>query len=194
MTIVVDRVSAPACAPGRRSARKIDFAALRAVWKPLIILYLLVVLRSVVQIVFAQFLPLYLHRERGFSLIEAASALIAVSSRGRDRRLRRRPPRGPFRRTPRHHDFHDRLRAVSGAVFLDDTDPLSMIGLALGGLILLFTIPVNVVMAQELAPSQAGHGLRADDGLRLGHRGPDLHSADRLGRRTIFRMQHACAR
>jgi FSR family fosmidomycin resistance protein-like MFS transporter len=29
-------------------------------------------------------------------------------------------------------------------------------GLALGGLTLLFTIPVNVVMAQELVPSQSG--------------------------------------
>jgi FSR family fosmidomycin resistance protein-like MFS transporter len=33
---------------------------------------------------------------------------------------------------------------------------LSLIGLALGGLALLFTMPVNVVMAQELAPSQSG--------------------------------------
>jgi len=33
---------------------------------------------------------------------------------------------------------------------------LSTAGLFLGGLVLLFTIPVNVVMAQELAPAQAG--------------------------------------
>jgi FSR family fosmidomycin resistance protein-like MFS transporter len=32
----------------------------------------------------------------------------------------------------------------------------SVLGLILGGFILLFTIPVNVVMAQELAPSQTG--------------------------------------
>jgi MFS family permease len=32
----------------------------------------------------------------------------------------------------------------------------SAAGLFLGGLLLLFTIPVNVVMAQELAPTQAG--------------------------------------
>ena len=31
-----------------------------------------------------------------------------------------------------------------------------MVGLALSGLILLFTIPVNVVMAQELAPGSIG--------------------------------------
>lgn len=33
---------------------------------------------------------------------------------------------------------------------------LSYVGLLLGGLVLLFTIPVNVVMAQELAPAQTG--------------------------------------
>ena len=53
----------------------IDFKALRAVRKPLIVLHLLVVLRSAIQIVFGQLLPLYLFRERGFTLIEAASAL-----------------------------------------------------------------------------------------------------------------------
>jgi FSR family fosmidomycin resistance protein-like MFS transporter len=42
------------------------------------------------------------------------------------------------------------------ALFFATTGPLSLLGLALGGLILLFTIPVNVVMAQALAPSQAG--------------------------------------
>ena len=31
-----------------------------------------------------------------------------------------------------------------------------MAGLLAGGLVLLFTIPVNVVMAQELAPGQVG--------------------------------------
>ena len=31
-----------------------------------------------------------------------------------------------------------------------------MTGLVVGGFILLFTIPVNVVMAQRLAPAQAG--------------------------------------
>jgi FSR family fosmidomycin resistance protein-like MFS transporter len=33
---------------------------------------------------------------------------------------------------------------------------VSLASLALGGLVLLFTIPVNVVMGQELAPGQAG--------------------------------------
>src|SRR2546429_1639405 len=33
---------------------------------------------------------------------------------------------------------------------------VSMFGLGIGGLILLFTVPVNVVMGQSLAPGQAG--------------------------------------
>ena len=33
---------------------------------------------------------------------------------------------------------------------------VAALGLVLGGLMLLFTIPVNVVMAQQLVPSEAG--------------------------------------
>ena len=55
--------------------RRFEFAPLRAVWKPLTVLHLLVVLRSAVQIVFGQFLILYLYRERGFTLLEASEAL-----------------------------------------------------------------------------------------------------------------------
>src|SRR5258706_12838611 len=58
-----------------KTRRKFELAPLRAAWKPLVILHLLVVLRSAVQIVFGQFLPLYLYRERGFTLIEASAAL-----------------------------------------------------------------------------------------------------------------------
>ena len=42
------------------------------------------------------------------------------------------------------------------ALFFFGHGVAAMAGLGLGGLILLFTIPVNVVMAQELAPGQAG--------------------------------------
>jgi FSR family fosmidomycin resistance protein-like MFS transporter len=42
------------------------------------------------------------------------------------------------------------------ATFFAASGALSAAGLALGGLILLFTVPVNVVMAQQLAPRQAG--------------------------------------
>ena len=42
------------------------------------------------------------------------------------------------------------------ALFFFAQGALSILGLCLGGLILLFTIPVNVLMAQELVPAQSG--------------------------------------
>lgn len=134
---------------------KIDFAVLRAVRKPLVILHLLVVLRSAVQIVFGQLLPLYLYRERGFSLIEAASALTMFQIAG---------AAGGFAGGHFADKFGGRrviLISMLGcvpflALFFFGHGLASMIGLALSGLILLVTIPVNVVMAQDLAPGQAG--------------------------------------
>ena len=129
---------------------KIDFAALRAVQRPLIILHVLVVLRSAVQIVFGQLLPLYLHRERGFSLIEAASALTMFQVAG---------SAGGFVGGHFADKFGGRrviLISMIGCVpflvlFFFGHGLASMVGL-----VLLFTIPVNVVMAQDLAPGQAG--------------------------------------
>jgi FSR family fosmidomycin resistance protein-like MFS transporter len=42
------------------------------------------------------------------------------------------------------------------ALFFLTQGVISIAGLCAGGLILLFTIPVNVVMAQELVPAQSG--------------------------------------
>jgi len=134
---------------------KIDFKALLAVKKPLIILHLLVVLRSAIQIVFGQLLPLYLHRERGFSLLEAASALTMFQVAG---------AAGGFAGGHFSDKFGGRrviLISMIGCVpflvlFFFGHGVASMAGLALSGLILLFTIPVNVVMAQDLAPQHAG--------------------------------------
>jgi len=42
------------------------------------------------------------------------------------------------------------------ALFVFSSGIVSTLALMMGGLILLFTIPVNVVMGQELAPSQTG--------------------------------------
>jgi FSR family fosmidomycin resistance protein-like MFS transporter len=41
-------------------------------------------------------------------------------------------------------------------LFVFTTGLVSLAGLILGGLILLFTIPVNIVMGQELVPANAG--------------------------------------
>src|SRR5207237_1864439 len=57
--------------------RRFDFAPMRAVWRPLAILFFLVVIRSIVQVTFAQFLPLYLNLQRGYSL-SAASYITSI--------------------------------------------------------------------------------------------------------------------
>ncbi len=132
-----------------------EWAPLRAVWKPMGILYLLVFIRSIVQIVFAQFLPLYLHLQRGYSLATASYLVSSYLVAGAV---------GGFAGGHLADRFGGRrviiLSMIGSApflgVFLFTTGPLSIAGLLVGGLILLFTIPVNVVMGQELLPSQAG--------------------------------------
>ncbi|MDA1233792.1 MAG: MFS transporter [Acidobacteria bacterium] len=135
--------------------RRIDWAVLSAVRKPLTVLYVLVVIRSMVQLGVAQFLTLYLTRERGFS-IEAASFSLALfflaAATG----------------SLAGGHLADRVggaRVVQlsmiGSVpffvlFLMADSWLSLAGLFIGGMVLLMTIPVNVVMAQELAPTQRG--------------------------------------
>ncbi|MCW5981733.1 MAG: MFS transporter [Bryobacteraceae bacterium] len=144
----------PAHDPNSR-AGGFNLDPLRAVWKPLTILYFLVFVRSVVQIAFAQFLPLYLHMERGFTLTQASYALSLYLAAGAV---------GGFSGGFLSDRFGGKVViqfSMIGcipflALFFFSTGPLAMAGLALSGLLLLFTIPVNVVMAQQLAPAQAG--------------------------------------
>jgi MFS transporter, FSR family, fosmidomycin resistance protein len=146
----------PAASVDRMGPRsQFDWAPLRAVWKPMLLLYLAVFVRSAVQVTYTQFLPLYLHRERGFSLPDAAHTLTLYLTCGAF---------GGFVGGHLADRFGSRrviLWSFAGSVpflaafcLLDGV--LSILGLALGGLILLFTIPVNVVAAQQLVPSQAG--------------------------------------
>ena len=51
-------------------------------------------------------------------------------------------------------DSGEREEAVHGLGTSEGDEAIA--GLVLGGLILLFTIPVNLVMAQDLVPTQAG--------------------------------------
>lgn len=133
----------------------IDWAALGSQWKPLTQLYILVVLRSVVQLGTSQFLTLYLTRERGYS-IESASLVLAMFFLAASA--------GSFVGGSLSDRFGGRavtvLSMAASAPFLGGfllTDGwISLACLFLGGLMLLLTIPVNVVMAQELVPSQAG--------------------------------------
>ena len=135
--------------------RGIDWPALRAVRRPLLILYLLVFIRSIVQIVYAQFLPLYLNHERGMEYTHANGMLTLYLAAG---------ALGGFaggwlsdRLGGRRVIMISMLGCVPPlALFFFTTGPIAALALAAGGLVLLFTIPVNLVMAQELVPSQTG--------------------------------------
>jgi FSR family fosmidomycin resistance protein-like MFS transporter len=132
-----------------------DWRPLGAVWRPLALLYSLVFIRSIVQITFAQLLPLYLKLEKGFSLAAANYTLTLYLASG---------ALGGFVGGYLADRFGGRrvIRiSMIGSVplllvFFLARGAAALFGLALGGFVLLFTIPVNVVMAQELAPAQAG--------------------------------------
>lgn len=132
-----------------------DWQALRAVWKPLTILYTLVFIRSIVQVTFGQMIPLYLTLERGYSLGAASLTLSLFLAFG---------ALGGFLGGHLSDRFGGKPVIVVSmiasipflALFFLADGFISTAGLLLGGLILLFTIPVNVVMAQDLVPSQAG--------------------------------------
>lgn len=141
--------------PADRMKAKFDWQPLKAVWRPLTLLYFSVFVRSIVQISFTQFLPLYLNRERGLSLGSSSLALTLYLASG---------ALGGFVGGHLADKFGGRrviLISFAGslpflALFFLASGWLSYVGLALGGLFLLFTIPVNVVMGQALVPSQAG--------------------------------------
>jgi MFS transporter, FSR family, fosmidomycin resistance protein len=145
-------------APPQRHAKSragFDWQALGAARKPLTILYTLVFIRSIIQITFAQFIPLYLFRERGFALDRASYTLTGYLAFG---------ALGGFIGGHLADRFGGaRVITISMigsvpflALFFFSGGWWSIAGLWAGGLILLFTVPVNVVMAQELVPSQAG--------------------------------------
>jgi MFS transporter, FSR family, fosmidomycin resistance protein len=123
--------------------------------RPLTILFLLVVIRSIVQISFAQFLPLYLRLERGYSLSTAGYITSCYLLAGAC---------GGFTGGNLADRFGGRrvilLSMICSVpfllVFVYTRGPLSIAGLILGGAILLFTIPVNVMMGQALAPQNGG--------------------------------------
>lgn len=139
--------------PKRRS---LDFAPLRAVWHPLLLLYLGVFIRSIVQVTYTQFLALYLHKERGFTLQHAAFVLTIYLTMGAI---------GGFVGGHLSDMFGAKRVMIASflgslpfmAVFFFVTQSwIGVISLAVGGFVLYFTIPVNVVAAQKLAPTQSG--------------------------------------
>ncbi len=138
-----------------RPKMQFDWPALHAVWKPLTILYFLVFIRSIVQVSFAQFLPLYLNLQRKYTLPEASYLTSAYLLFG---------ALGGFLGGNMADRFGGRqviIWSMAGSVpfliaFVFTQGWISIASLLVGGTILLFTIPVNVVMGQELVPSQAG--------------------------------------
>ena len=119
------------------------------------ILYFLVFIRSIVQVTFTQLLPLYLHTQRGYSLASSSLNLSLYLGFGAVGGVVGGNLADRF--GGRRVIIFSMIASVPFlALFVFSTGWLSTAALSLGGLILLFTNPVNVVMGQELAPTQAG--------------------------------------
>jgi FSR family fosmidomycin resistance protein-like MFS transporter len=122
---------------------------------PLALHYALVVLRSVVQLGIGQFLTLYLYKERGFTFAQASLTLTLFFLSA---------TAGALAGGNLADRFGGKRVVVVSMItcvpflwlFLGTRGWVSLVGLFAGGLALLLTIPVNVVMAQRLAPSKAG--------------------------------------
>jgi len=155
ITLVLAALLPPAPRSRHGAAHRFDWAPFRPVLKPMVLLYFLVVIRSVVQIVFAQFLPLYFHLDRGYSVPSASYVLTLFLVGG---------ALGGFTGGNLADRFGGKRIVVFSmsasapflCLFLLTRGAVSLVGLFVGGLILLFTIPVNVTMAQELVPGQSG--------------------------------------
>jgi len=171
-------------------SRHIDWSVMRAKWRPLSLHYGLVVLRSTVQLGIAQFLSLYLVRERGLSMDAASWALslffLAAAT-------------GSFT----GGSLADRIGGKNVvvlsmtastpflALFLLTPSWIGYVGLFVGAMILLLTIPVNIVMAQDLVPSQRGMVSSLMMGFAWGMAGITFVPvigwlADRYGLETIL--------
>lgn len=127
-------------------------AALRAAWQPLLLLYLITVIRSGLQITTNNYMP-YLLQERGYTLPETGNVMTVFLLLGGLGGLA-----GGFmaeRVSGRAVTLYSGLLAgpLMVAAFMT-SGAVSLIFLGLGGFCLLATIPVNVVMAQELVPGQ----------------------------------------
>src|SRR2546423_303394 len=150
LTLGLLRLAPPPCGP----KATYNLAPLRAMWRPLTILFLLVVIRSIVQVTFSQFLPLYLKLQRGYSLSAASYITSAYLLGG---------AAGGFAGGSLADRFGGRRIIILSMIcsvpflllFVFTTGATSVAGLIVGGLILLFTIPVNVMMGQELAAAHA---------------------------------------
>ena len=145
----------PSLNSGHQDKPPFDWEPFRRQWKPLLLQYVLVVLRSVVHLGVAQFLTIYLYTQRGFTLGQASlwltvfftsSAVAAMIGGSIADRV-----------GGRQIVLFSMIASVPfWVLFLATTGWPSLVGLFFGALILLLTNPVIIVMAQELVPTQAG--------------------------------------
>ena len=145
----------PLSASDSEIKRSLEWGPFRRHWKPLLLHYVLVVLRSIVHLGIGQFLTVYLYTQRGLSLRQASlwltvffvsSAVAALVGGNLSDRIGGRRvvlfsmlASGPFL-----------------GLFLGTSGWLSMACLFVGAFILLLSNPVIILMAQDLVPSQAG--------------------------------------
>lgn len=126
--------------------------ALRSAWQPLLLLYLITVIRSGLQMTTNNYLP-FLLKEQGYSLTSTGNALTIFLLLG--------GIGGLVGGILAERISGRAVTLVSGVLaaplmigaFLT-SGVVSLILLGLGGFVLLSTIPVNVAMAQELVPEQ----------------------------------------
>jgi FSR family fosmidomycin resistance protein-like MFS transporter len=140
-------------AQAKRPVTRPRLAGLLPVWRPLTLLYFAVVCRSAVSYGFMTFLPLHLHA-RGWGVAQGGSVLTAYLVSGAlggflggwlaDRWGGRRVVLRSFvLATPLYFAF----------LFLPDGPGIT--GLVIGSFFLQASLPVNVVMGQELSPAHA---------------------------------------
>ena len=135
--------------------RIFNLSPLKSVWKPMTILFFLVFTRSIIQVTFTQFLPLYLRTQRGFGLAGAGYALAAFMAAA---------TLGGLAGGNLADRFGGRRVIIWStfgttpilAAFLFGSGAWSIAALVAGGTMLALTNPVNIIMAQRLAPAQSG--------------------------------------
>ena len=133
----------------------VDWAALRKQRNGLLAHYALVILRSIAQVGLAQYLALFMVQVRGADLGMASAALAAYLLS---------TSVGAFLGGAATDRFGGRAVILTScissgpllAAFLLTDGWISIATVFVAGVFLLSTVPVNVVMAQELVPTQAG--------------------------------------
>jgi len=129
------------------------FSDLRPYAKPLTLLYLIVVLRTMTSLSLATFVPVLLTRQ-GWSVAHGWCRCVDLSLRGKHGRIHRRAPGGSVRLEARHCRVDAPRDALLVAATRTEGWPLVIL-LAAGGFFLQSTLPVNVTFRPPVAPVSA---------------------------------------